>query len=195
MLRFARTGRAGALRLLCMSMVGPRALLVPGLSLGVRHITSSVPQLAEARQVTIDRELPDPFVKKRQNRMYFVAYGIGITVACIFIFNYEKTGSPVVHSVLYFLRRSEQAQKVLGEDISFAQQWPWIWGELNTNQGNVDITFDVSGTKGSGTIKLKANRELKMDPFHIHWWTLDYQEAGESKKLDLLKDSSIEFGL
>ena len=50
--------------------------------------------------VTIDREFPDPFSKKKTNRRYLFVYAIGVTLSCIAIFNYEKTQSPIITSSL-----------------------------------------------------------------------------------------------
>ncbi|CAK7913218.1 cytochrome c oxidase assembly factor 1 [[Candida] anglica] len=156
----------------------------------IRTLSTEAP-----RVVSIDRELPDPFQKKKQNRYYFVCYGLGVTLSCIFIFNYEKTMSPITNSVMYFLRRSHNASEVLGDDITFASQWPWIWGPLNAVKGDVDIEFDVKGTKGTGTLKLRATRESKQVPFHVHHWTLDVKDGESTRTVDLLKDSSVEFGI
>ncbi|KAK6199425.1 cytochrome oxidase complex assembly protein 1-domain-containing protein [Scheffersomyces amazonensis] len=144
------------------------------------------------RIITLDKELPDPFSKQKKNRLYFVAYGIGIIVSCIIIFNYEKTQSPIITSALYFLRRSETAKKLLGSDINYASSWPWIWGELNTVKGDIDITFDISGDNGAqGTIKLKATRISRAHPFDIHHFLL----VVDNKEYDLSKDNALQFGL
>lgn len=149
-------------------------------------------QVEPTKRVNIDRELPDPFVEKRQNRRYFWIYGIGVTLLCVLIFNYEKTNSPIINSVLYCLRRSEIAKNNLGTNISFASSYPWIWGPLNTVQGNIDVTFDVKGDHNSGTMKLKATRTSKLVPFDILHWTL---EVKNGPTIDLLNDPSVDFEL
>lgn len=143
------------------------------------------------RQVNIDRELPDPFANKKINRRYFWVYAVGVTVSCAVIFNYEKTSSPIINSVMYCLRRSEMAKEQLGANIRFKSSWPWIWGTLNTVQGNIDVTFDVRGDQGVGTLRLKANRSSKFVPFDIHHFVLDT----DGKEQDLTKDPSMDFDL
>ncbi|ODV79009.1 DUF1783-domain-containing protein [Suhomyces tanzawaensis NRRL Y-17324] len=141
--------------------------------------------------VTVDREFPDPFAEKKQNRKYFVAYGIGVTVACIIIFNYEKTTSPIVTSTLFFMRRSSIAKEQLGNGIDFASSWPWISGTLNTNKGDIDIAFKIKGDKGVGMLKLKAERELRMHPFNVHHFLLEMGGVD----YDLTKDPAVEFDI
>lgn len=96
-----------------------------------------------------------------------------------------------MNSVLYCLRRSEQAKTRLGSNIGFKSSWPWVWGTLNTVKGDIDIEFDVSGDSGSGKLKLKANRTAKFVPFEIEHFILETN--GES--VDLLKDTSFDFEL
>lgn len=153
--------------------------------------TLTVEELNKKRPVNVDRELPDPFAAKKQNRRYFWVYAVGVTVSCALIFNYEKTRSPIVNSVLYCLRRSDQAKARLGPNIGFKSSWPWVWGTLNTVKGDIDIEFDVSGDSGSGKLKLKANRTAKFVPFEIEHFILETN--GES--VDLLKDTSFDFEL
>ncbi|EMG48316.1 COA1 Cytochrome c oxidase assembly factor 1 [Candida maltosa Xu316] len=146
--------------------------------------------------VTLDRELPDPFRNKKLNRRYFVAYAIGITLSCIFIFNYEKTQSPIITSTLYFLRRSQPSTDSLGKDIDFTSSWPWIWGTLNTVQGIIDIEFKVQGSKGAGVVKLNATRESKLHPFDVHAFVLEIDNKDGSKQIiDLTQDPNIDFDL
>ncbi|KAL7662528.1 Uncharacterized protein ABC855_g4775 [[Candida] zeylanoides] len=146
------------------------------------------------RPVTVERELPDPFAFRKQNYYYFTCYGLGVVLACVFIFNYEKSSSPVITSVLYFLRRSEQALAALGDDINFAHQWPWIWGTLNTVRGDVDISFEVKGSKQSGVLVLKANRDSKSDQFRVRQWELQLNDAANTR-IDLMRDASVRFGI
>lgn len=143
------------------------------------------------RQVTVDRELPDPFAARRQEKRYFWAYAVGVTVSLAIIFNYEKTRSPIINSSLYFLRRSAISKSILGDDINFKSSWPWIWGPLNTAKGNIDISFDVSGSKGTATLKLKAKRENKLHPFNVEHFLLEIN--GET--YDLRRDPNIDFDI
>lgn len=141
--------------------------------------------------VTLDREFPDPFVRQKQNRWYFVTYGVGVVIACAIIFNYEKTTSPLITSTFFILRRSQVATELLGPTIGYSLQWPWISGPLNTVQGRVDISFAVKGEKSEGTIYLKAARESKQHPFVFERFAL----VVDGKEHDLTKDPAIEFAL
>jgi cytochrome c oxidase assembly factor 1 len=145
--------------------------------------------------ITLDRELPDPFVDQKKNRIYFVVYGLGVVIACAIIFNYEKTRSPITSSTLYFLRRSTIAKEQLGEGINFSSSWPWISGPLNTVSGHIDILFAVKGSKTSGTLLLKANRDSKIVPFNIQHFILQIEENGVKTEYDLTKDPEVDFDI
>ncbi|RLV91433.1 Cytochrome c oxidase assembly factor 1 [Spathaspora sp. JA1] len=149
------------------------------------------PQSKYHSQITIDRPLPDPFAKKKQNRRYFVVYFFGVTLMCGLIFNYEKTGSPIITSTFYFLRRSSIAKTHLGNEISYTSRWPWISGPLNTATGNINIKFGVQGNKGKGEIKLHATRDGRSVPFKVHEFSL----VVNGNVYDLTKDPEMEFML
>ncbi|CAH6721599.1 cytochrome c oxidase assembly factor 1 [[Candida] jaroonii] len=144
----------------------------------------------KGQQISIDRELPDPFKFKKTNRKYFFAYGIGVIVSCVVIFNYEKTTSPILNSVFYFLRRNPSVLDKLGENISYKYSWPWISGELNTVKGEIDISFDIKGDKNAGKLHFKASRSSKLVPFTIHHWFLEV----DGQKIDLKENDKIDFG-
>lgn len=78
------------------------------------------------------------------------------------IFNYQKSSSSVVHSTLYALRTSPRAREVLGDEIYFAQQIPWISGEMNQLHGRIDISFWVKGTKAQGKMRFRSIRPDRM---------------------------------
>ncbi|EGW35643.1 uncharacterized protein SPAPADRAFT_58851 [Spathaspora passalidarum NRRL Y-27907] len=150
---------------------------------------ATAPQGVRRPPVSIDRPLPDPFEKKRQNRRYFWVYFVGVSLMCGLIFNYEKTGSPIITSTFYFLRRSSIARTHLGDEISYTSRWPWIVGPLNTVKGNIDIKFGVKGEKGTGEIRLRATRPNKAVPFEIGEFSL----VVDDQVYDLTKDPEIEF--
>lgn len=127
----------------------------------------------KANNVTVDRELPDPFKDKYKNLKYALTYGLGVVVSCVIIFNYEKTTSPIINSIFYFLRRNPKVIEALGEDIKYTSSWPWISGELNTVSGDIDINFSVKGEHKDGQLYFKASRPNKATPFHIHHWYLE----------------------
>lgn len=142
--------------------------------------------------VSVDTELPDPFVRKRQNHRMMVIYGIGVFLGCAFVFNYEKTSSPIVNSVFYCLRRSEEVKKRLGDNITYSSAYPWISGPLNTVQGNINIKFGVKGDDDSGVMVLRASRTSRLHPFDIHQWTLT---TSGGDVVDLDKDVLVELGV
>ncbi|PVH18333.1 uncharacterized protein CXQ87_001256 [Candidozyma duobushaemuli] len=194
-----RIGRAKALPSIWRGLATPQPLLqsirLNSSQAAHKHLDDGVPAsdtLVRSIPVSVERELPDPFKKKKQNRRYFWAYAVGTTLSCVLIFNYEKTRSPIVNSVLYCLRRSEHAKAALGPNIGFASSWPWIWGTLNTVKGNIDITFQVKGDTGGGNLHLNATRLSKLVPFDIHAWTL---ETDSGEVIDLAKDASVDFEL
>ncbi|KAI3406697.1 hypothetical protein KGF56_000543 [Candida oxycetoniae] len=146
-------------------------------------------------QITVDRELPYPYKKRDENRIYFVVFAVGITLSCLVIFNYEKSSSPIINSILYYLRRSTIAQDALGKDIDFASSWPWIWGTLNTVQGKIDIKFKVKGSEQKGWLILKADRESKMHPFVISEFVLEVDTPDSKVAYDMRLDPEYEFDL
>ncbi|EDK46395.1 hypothetical protein PVL30_004296 [Lodderomyces elongisporus] len=145
--------------------------------------------------ITVERDLPYPYAKRDENRKYFVVFAIGMTLACLVIFNYEKSSSPIINSVLYYLRRSTIGQDALGKDIDFASSWPWIWGTLNTVQGKIDIKFKVKGFERSGYLVLKAERESKRHPFEVEKFVLEVDTKDSKVEYDLMTDPEYEFDL
>lgn len=99
------------------------------------------------------------------------------------IFNYQKSSSSVVSSTLYALRTSEKAREFLGDEIYFASQMPWIWGEMNQLHGRIDIQFDVKGTKNHGTMRFTSHRPTRRGMFETTEWSL---MGKEGEKIDLL---------
>lgn len=159
---------------------------------GLRHVSAAAetqPSFS-SKKVTLDRELPDPFADKKKNVKYFWVYAVGVTVSCVVIFNYEKTQSPIINSVLYCLRRSEAAKLTLGPNIGYASSWPWISGDLNTVKGNIDVEFKVKGDNEKAMLKLKANRESKLVPFDVKHLYLEFPDG---RQIDLKTDPSFDF--
>lgn len=85
-----------------------------------------------------------------------------IAVSAFAIFNYEKSSSSVVNSTLYALRTNPEARRLLGNEIYFRDNWPWIWGELNQLHGRIDIGYAVKGSNGSGFMRFKSFRKGRM---------------------------------
>lgn len=78
------------------------------------------------------------------------------------IFNYQKSNSSIVSSTMYSLRTSPQAREILGDEIYFASQLPWISGEMNQLHGVIDISFWVKGTRSKGKMRFRSERKTRM---------------------------------
>lgn len=89
------------------------------------------------------------------------AFIVVITLSSLAIFNYQKSSSSTVNSILYALRTNETAREVLGEEIYFASKVPWIRGELNPLQGRIDISFWVKGRRGMGKVRFVSMRKKR----------------------------------
>ena len=101
------------------------------------------------------------------------------------IFNYQKMSSPVIASTLYALRTSPKARALLGDEIYFNRQIPWIHGTMNQLHGNIDIWFTVRGSKGVATMRFASNRPTSRGMFETTEWSLQ-SEGGEW--IDLLEE-------
>jgi cytochrome c oxidase assembly factor 1 len=77
------------------------------------------------------------------------------------IFNYQKSSSSVVTSSLYALRVNPTAREVLGDEIYFKHQIPWIWGSIDQLHGRIDVHFSVKGTRESGMMRFKSLRRAR----------------------------------
>lgn len=108
-----------------------------------------------------DRELPSLGSHRRWLRTIPIFLAI-IGVSSLAIFNYQKSSSSIVSSTLYALRHSPKARELLGDEIYFAQQIPWISGEMNQLHGRIDISFWVKGTRGKGKMRFKSTRESRL---------------------------------
>ncbi|KAF5017827.1 hypothetical protein F66182_10217 [Fusarium sp. NRRL 66182] len=130
-----------------------------------------------------DRELPDisdvTFTWRRTFPVFFVI----VAASSIAIFNYQKMSSPVVSSTLYALRTNPDARALLGDEVYFRHQIPWIHGEMNQLHGRIDIWFSVRGTKGEGVMRFASNRPTSKGTFQTTEWSLTMQDG---TRLDLL---------
>jgi cytochrome c oxidase assembly factor 1 len=139
--------------------------------------------------LTKNLDLPEGGMKWLRTIPIFLAVLISSTLA---IFNYQKSSSSVVSSTLYALRTSPKAREYLGDEIYFAHKMPWIWGEMNQLHGRIDITFEVKGTKASGTMRFTSHRKTRMGMFETTEWSLETYEThmvdGKEvrRKIDLL---------
>lgn len=106
-----------------------------------------------------------------------------IMAACtLAIFNYQKSNSSVVSSALYSLRTNEEARRILGDEVYFAQQLPWIWGSIDQVHGNIDVSFMVKGTRGKAMMRFRSVRRTRMGFFETVEWSLT-PEGGETVSL------------
>ncbi|CAI2034888.1 hypothetical protein SEUBUCD646_0I00220 [Saccharomyces eubayanus] len=139
------------------------------------------------RPLRVDRELPDPTQERKKRILGFVVFSVAIGSALSLIFNYEKTESPIISNSLYHIRRSPATRDILGESIEFDGIIPWVYGELNSVKGKINITFYIKGDKNvSGTVRLVADRNTHDEEFLIHEWSVT---AG-GHKIDLLAENS-----
>ncbi|KAK0651281.1 cytochrome oxidase complex assembly protein 1-domain-containing protein, partial [Cercophora newfieldiana] len=131
-----------------------------------------------------DRALPD--VQSRPPwRRSLPIFTLLVAAASLAIFNYQKSSSPVTAGTLYALRMSPKARAVLGDNIYFDQQIPWIRGGMNQVQGRIDIKFAVRGTKGTGVMRFVSHRPTPRGVFETTEWTL---ETEDGRKIDLLEE-------
>jgi len=136
-----------------------------------------------------DRELPD--VGSSRKWLRTVPIFLAILGACtLAIFNYQKSSSSVVASTLYALRTSSKAREYLGDEICFAHQIPWIWGEMNQLHGRIKISFEVKGNKNKGTMRFASHRAGgPRGVFETTEWSLERSPEAGGGKIDLLDDS------
>lgn len=132
-----------------------------------------------------DRALPDlprPLVSVWLKTLPLFVFLV--TVSSLAIFNYEKSTSSTVSSILYALRTNTHARDLLGDEIYFASQVPWIRGELAPMQGVIDISFKVKGTKGTATTKFVSVRsKARGGYFETVEWSLKMDGSGEVVQL------------
>ena len=114
-----------------------------------------------------DRELPSLNTERRWLRTLPI-FAVVVGAAMLGIFNYQKSSSSVVHSTLYALRTSPRAREILGDEIYFAQQMPWISGEMNQLHGRIDISFWVKGTKSQGKMRFRSLRRDRMSYVRLY---------------------------
>ncbi|KAJ5134061.1 hypothetical protein N7448_000916 [Penicillium atrosanguineum] len=130
-----------------------------------------------------DRELPSIDNSRRWLRSLPI-FVVAVGAAMLGIFNYQKSTSSVVSSTLYALRTSPQAREILGDEIYFAQQIPWISGEMNQLHGRIDITFWVKGTKSQGKMRFRSIRPDRMSFFRTEEWSLQTEDGTVVQLLD-----------
>lgn len=91
----------------------------------------------------------------------------------------------MVGATLYALRTSDKARAHLGDEIYFAQQIPWISGEMNQLHGRINIRFRVKGTRAGGVMHFASYRPTPRGMFETTEWSL---ETDDGTVIDLLED-------
>ncbi|KAF9010318.1 DUF1783-domain-containing protein [Hymenopellis radicata] len=118
------------------------------------------------------RDLPR-LERRWPGTLAFAVVGVAGWVAFYtFVTNQEKISSSVVKQTLRTVRSDMGVKEVLGEAIRPQPEWwlngdPRIIGSINMMQGNVDVSYRIKGTKGSGTLYFTSVRRDKGLPFDI----------------------------
>ena len=107
-----------------------------------------------------------------------------ITISSLGIFNYQKSSSSTVNSILYALRTNETARELLGDEIYFASKVPWIRGELNQLHGRIDISFWVKGRRQQGRVKFASVRKRRDGFFETLEWSLTTDDGKTVRLLE-----------
>ncbi|KAI1481295.1 DUF1783-domain-containing protein [Daldinia eschscholtzii] len=128
-----------------------------------------------------DRELPN-INTFRWGRTFPIFLAL-IAASSVAIFNYQKLSSPIVASTLYALRTNPRAREILGDEIYFKHQIPWIAGEMNQLRGRIDIRFPVKGTRSTAVMRFASFRPTPKGVFETTEWSL---ETPDGVKVDLL---------
>ncbi|KAF9473867.1 DUF1783-domain-containing protein [Pholiota conissans] len=89
-----------------------------------------------------------------------------------FATNQEKLSSSVFRSIMRALKADEQLKEALGEAIRPQPEWylngdPHVKGHISQLQGNIDVSFRIRGSKGSGTLYFTSIRKEKGQPFTV----------------------------
>lgn len=107
-----------------------------------------------------------------------------VAVCSVTIFNYQKSSSPIISSTLYALRTSPEANRLLGDEIYFKHQIPWISGEMNQVKGRIDISFSVRGSRGAGVMRFASHRPSSKALFETTEWSLTLEDGTRVDLLD-----------
>ncbi|KAL1303802.1 hypothetical protein AAFC00_000265 [Neodothiora populina] len=123
-----------------------------------------------------DRALPNLSSSRRWIRSIPVfVLVMGVSMAAIF--NYQKQSSSIVTSTLYSLRTNARARELLGDEVYFASQIPWIHGQMNQLRGKIDIYFWVKGTRQQALMRFKSSRKQRMGYFETTEWSLQTEDG------------------
>ncbi|KAF8802872.1 DUF1783-domain-containing protein [Phlegmacium glaucopus] len=89
-----------------------------------------------------------------------------------YVRNDEKLSSSVFRSILRAVKADPQLHGVLGEVIRPQPEWwlngdPYVSGQIGQLQGNIDVSFRIRGSKGSGTLYFTSIRKEKGAPYTV----------------------------
>ena len=108
-----------------------------------------------------------------------------ITASSLAIFNYQKSSSSTVNSILYALRTNDHARDILGDEIYFASKVPWIQGTMDQVHGTIDISFWVKGTKTTAQTRFVSLRKRRDAYFETLEWSLTTEDGRVVQLLEL----------
>ncbi|KAJ7770868.1 cytochrome oxidase complex assembly protein 1-domain-containing protein [Mycena maculata] len=89
-----------------------------------------------------------------------------------YVTNETKVTSSVVKQIMRTLKADPQLTEALGLAIRPQPEWwlngyPIIHGQINQLQGNIDLSFRIKGSMGSGTVYFTSVRKAKGIPYEI----------------------------
>ncbi|UKZ81963.1 hypothetical protein TrVFT333_009742 [Trichoderma virens FT-333] len=76
------------------------------------------------------------------------------------------------------------ANRLLGDEIYFKHQIPWISGEMNQVKGRIDISFSVRGSKAAGVMRFASFRPSNKALFETTTWSLTMEDGTVVDLLD-----------
>ncbi|KAJ7139697.1 cytochrome oxidase complex assembly protein 1-domain-containing protein [Mycena epipterygia] len=89
-----------------------------------------------------------------------------------YVTNETKVTSSVVKQILRTIKGDPRLAEMLGLAIRPQPEWwlngyPIIHGQINQLQGNIDVSFRIKGSLGSGTVYFTSVRKAKGIPYEI----------------------------
>lgn len=128
-----------------------------------------------------DRALPSVTSSSHRWLRSLPIFALVMGVSMFAIFNYQKQSSSIVSSTLYSLRTNARARELLGDEVYFASQIPWIHGEMNQLHGRIDIRFWVKGTRQMALMRFKSSRKQRMGYVSFAPMAYYFEETSERR--------------
>ncbi|CAO3628917.1 unnamed protein product [Cunninghamella echinulata] len=120
----------------------------------------------------INRDLPPAPSLKSRRPWYIGGAILGTAVWVVGLssaLNYQRLSSSVVSGTLFMVRYDPRVIDLVGDNVDYSDYWPWIGGTVNHLKGKVDISFNVTGSKGEiAQVKFTSQRRG-----HV-WHTLEF---------------------